>query len=100
MKAHAAFVLILASHLAGCVSTQYRGAPHAATTRVDVFADASRVTRPYEVMGTATARGGESLPRHAIEADLAREGQARGADAVIVVPRVATCARDTKTTLP
>lgn len=85
MIARAACIIALVGSLAGCVSTQYQGTSHAATTRVEVFADAQRVTKPYEVIGTATARGGESLPRHAIESDLVREGQARGADAVIVV---------------
>jgi hypothetical protein len=69
----------------GCVSTQYDGSSRAATARVEVYPDVSQVSRPFEVLGTATARGGESLPRHAIEADLIREGQARGADAVVIV---------------
>ncbi len=84
MKALAA-TIIIACHLAGCVSTEYHGASSTPTTHVDVFADTSQVTRPFEVIGTAAARGGEAMPRHAIEADLVREGQSRGADAVVVV---------------
>ena len=69
------FGALLAS---GCVTTRYTGETYGPTTDVEVFDDEGEIGRPYAIIGTATARVSQTLPRHAVVADLIREAKSKG----------------------
>jgi hypothetical protein len=76
--------LVLLTLLTGCVSVDYAGRSYAPTATVDVFYALGDVKRPYEVMGTAEARAGAGTPLADFEAELVKQAQTRGADAIVI----------------
>lgn len=70
--------------LTACATTDYVGETYAPTTHVDIFFDASEISRSYKTMGTAQTEGTEYLTFEAIEQQLVTDAMAKGADAIII----------------
>ena len=67
-----------------CVNTDYVGKTYAPTTSVDVYYSMIDVKRSYEVMGKIKAEAMEGWDSTAMIAELQKQAQARGADAIVV----------------
>ena len=80
------FLTLLATSflLAACATTDYVGETYPPTTHVDIFFDASEITRSYKTMGTAQTEGTEYLEFEAIEQQLVTDAMSKGADAIII----------------
>jgi hypothetical protein len=71
--------------VSGCVSVDYMGRSYAPTTHVDVFFSLEEVKRPYEVMGTASARADDGMGMQKIQDELVKDAMKRGADALVIM---------------
>ena len=87
MKKFAA--LLFAAVLCGCVSVEYHGECAAARegdAQIAVFTDATKITRPYTVLGTATASGNyQEVSRDRMIDKLRSKAASCGADAMLIV---------------
>ena len=70
--------------LTSCATTEYMGKTYTPTTHVDVFFDASDISRSFETMGTAKTEGTEYLTFELIEQQLVKDAMSKGADAIII----------------
>ncbi len=72
--------------LCGCVSFEYEGIREAASTAdVRVYTDATKIGRPYQVLGQATASGNYmDVSREKLQAKLVSEAKQYGADAILI----------------
>ena len=77
-------VVTLAVLCSACVNTDYVGKTYAPTTSVDVYYSMSDVKRSYEVMGKIKAEAMEGWDSNAMIAELQKQAQAKGADAIVV----------------
>ena len=72
--------------LCGCVSFEYEGNrdPNP-TSDVQVYTDATRIDRPYQVLGRASASGSYlDVSREKLQAKLVSEARKHGADAILI----------------
>ena len=72
--------------LCGCVSFEYEGnrEPNP-TSDVQVYTDATRIDRPYQVLGRASASGSYlDVSREKLQAKLVSEARKHGADAILI----------------
>ena len=81
--------LLSAILLCGCVSVEYEGECAAARkddTPVAIFTDATRISRPYTVLGKASASGNyQEVSRDRMIAKLREKAADCGADAMLIV---------------
>jgi hypothetical protein len=80
------FIAVFASSLllVACATTDYVGETYTPTTHVDVFFDASEISRSFKTMGTAKTEGTEYLTFEVIEQQLVKDAMSKGADAIII----------------
>ena len=82
-------ILSAAAILSGCVSIEYTGKTVAAgesDTKIAVFTDSSKITRKYEVLGQATARGNyQEVSRDRMISKLRQKAAESGANAILIV---------------
>lgn len=71
----------------GCISYSYEGVSESEpTSSVEVFADSSRIGKPYRVLGTATVSGNyQDVSRERMIDKLKSEAGECGADAILLV---------------
>ena len=83
------FAVAAAVLLAGCVSVEYTGdklAPKASDSKIAVYTDSARITRPYQVLGTAKVSGNyQEVSRDRMMEKLRSEARGCGADAILIV---------------
>ncbi|MBO5667500.1 MAG: membrane lipoprotein lipid attachment site-containing protein [Lentisphaeria bacterium] len=97
-------ILSAAAILSGCVSIEYTGKTVAAgesDTKIAVFTDSSKITRKYEVLGQATARGNyQEVSRDRMISKLRQKAAESGANAILIVEHQVISDLDEASTSP
>ena len=89
MMKHLFALISAAVILGGCVNIEYTGTTaevRDTEAQIAVFTDSARITRPYTVLGTATASGNyQEVSRDRMISKLREKAAECGADAILIV---------------